>query len=83
MVNLSRKIKVGIVLLIVVIIVIVILVAVFSFFMLLLPIAVLLFLIGILWRFLYKLKPAHQPSSVHPKPKHENKEVIDVDYKVK
>jgi membrane protein implicated in regulation of membrane protease activity len=80
MVTLSRKIKVGIALLIVIAIVVLILVVVFSFFMLLLPIAILLFVIGLLWRFLRKVKKTPPPNQSKPQI---GKDVIDVEYKVK
>jgi len=87
MVTLSKKIKVGIALLIVLVVVVLILVAIFSFFLLLLPIAIILFLIGYFFRYLRKIKkqvsPTSDSPSAHPRIKPENKEVIDVDYKVK
>ncbi|MFH0701289.1 MAG: hypothetical protein V2A62_02540 [Candidatus Woesearchaeota archaeon] len=82
MATLTRKIKIGIVFLIVIAIIILILLLVFSFFVLILPIAIILFFIGYFIRTLRKVGKQAPPATNHPKVA-SNKEVIDVEYKVK
>jgi hypothetical protein len=79
--DLGKKIKFWIVGLIGLAIIAIIILAIFSFFMLLLPIAIVLFVIGIL---LSILRRKRSPSIIiKTMPEKSNKETIDVNYKIK
>lgn len=79
MVEVTRKIKTGIIILIVLAIITGIVVLIFSFFLLLLPIIIILFIVGYFWRRLIQVKYSPATSKYPEK----GKEVIDVEYKVK
>ncbi|MEK6937513.1 MAG: hypothetical protein AABX04_00570 [Nanoarchaeota archaeon] len=84
MTTLTRKIKIGIAFLVVIAIIVLILLMVFSFFVLILPIAVILFFIGYFIRTLRKVgKQDPSANNTHHTKIASNKEVIDVEYKVK
>jgi len=78
MVEITHKVKAWIIALIVLAIVIGIVLLVFSFFLLILPIIIILILIGYFWRRLTRVKQG--PTRKSPE---KQKEVIDVEYKVK
>ena len=76
-----RKIKFWIAGLIGLAIIIVVLLAIFSFFILLLPVAIALFIIGILFRRLYPTSKTNRAAAKKPTEKEDA--AIDVDYRVK
>lgn len=80
MAELSRKIKAWIFVLAVIVVIIIIVLLIFSFFILILPLALLLLIIGYFFRMLRKLK---KEKPIADNKQHQNKKVIDVEYKVK
>jgi len=80
--DLAKKIKLWIAGLIGLAIVVIVILAIFSFFVLLLPIAIVLFIIGILISILRKSKTRNYTIKTVP-PQKSSKEAIDVEYSIK